>query len=61
MLFLTETPAVLVEVGFLTHPEEAKQLGDDDYLKGLGTHIARGVERYWARRAVRVAELPNLP
>lgn len=61
VLFLTEIPAVLVEVGFLTHPQEAKKLANGDYLSGLGTHIARGVERYWARRAVRVAELPDLP
>ncbi len=56
VLFLTQIPAVLVEVGFLTHPEESKRLANRDYLRALGLHLARGVERYWARRAVVVAK-----
>jgi N-acetylmuramoyl-L-alanine amidase len=56
VLFLTQIPAVLVEVGFLTHPDESKRLANPDYRRALGVHLARGVERYWARREVRIAK-----
>ncbi|NNL86391.1 MAG: N-acetylmuramoyl-L-alanine amidase [Myxococcales bacterium] len=56
VLFLTQIPAVLVEVGFLTHPGESKRLANPDYRRALGVHLARGVERYWARREVRIAK-----
>ena len=36
-------PAVLVECGFLSHPEEELLLQDDAYQKVLGQAIARGV------------------
>ena len=42
-----QMPAVLVEVGFITHPMEAKRLVDSKYQKKLATGMANGVERYF--------------
>lgn len=43
-----QMPAVLVEVGFITHPKEARRLVNDNYRKRLATGLADGVERYFA-------------
>ncbi|MCP5059125.1 MAG: N-acetylmuramoyl-L-alanine amidase [bacterium] len=49
-------PAVLVEIGFLTHPEDEAALRDDDERERLAKGIAEAVavyrERYDARRGV---------
>jgi len=42
-----QMPSVLVEVGFITHPSEAKRLVDSKYQKSLATGLANGVERYF--------------
>ncbi|MBQ6357547.1 MAG: N-acetylmuramoyl-L-alanine amidase, partial [Clostridia bacterium] len=36
-------PAVLVECGFLSHPEEERLLQDDAYQRTLAEAVARGV------------------
>jgi N-acetylmuramoyl-L-alanine amidase len=41
-----EAPAVLVELGFISHPEEAKKLGDPVYQQRLGAAITAGVRRF---------------
>jgi N-acetylmuramoyl-L-alanine amidase len=46
VLFLSDTPAILVEAGFLTNKKEAKRLRDDKYLDDLAGRIATGVARY---------------
>jgi N-acetylmuramoyl-L-alanine amidase len=46
VLFLSDTPAILVEAGFLTNKNEAKRLRDDKYLDALADRIATGVARY---------------
>jgi N-acetylmuramoyl-L-alanine amidase len=38
-----DLPAVLVEVGYLTHPFEARQLGDPEAVNALARAIAAGV------------------
>lgn len=38
-----EAPAVLVEVGFISHPAEGKKLADDEYQATLAQAITRGV------------------
>ena len=43
-----QMPSVLVEVGFLTHPREAKRLVSSAYQKKLAQGLANGVERYFA-------------
>jgi len=46
VLFLSDTPAILVEAGFITNKTEAKRLGSDAYLEALADRIATGVARY---------------
>lgn len=36
-------PSVLVEIGFVTHPEEAKRLADPQYLKKIARAVYNGV------------------
>ena len=55
MLFLSNMPAVLVEVGFLTNRKEAKRLRDPAYLDLMGAHIAAGVEQYSGEHLTRIA------
>ena len=43
-----QMPAVLVEVGFISHPKEAKRLVDDKYRKTMALGLADGIERYFA-------------
>ena len=42
-----QMPSVLVEVGFITHPTEAKRLVDTKYQNTLAKGLADGVERYF--------------
>ncbi len=43
-----QMPAVLVEVGFITHPTEARRLVNKEYQQRLATGLAFGIERYFA-------------
>lgn len=42
-----QMPSVLVEVGFISHPDEAKRLASDLYRKTLAIGLADGIERYF--------------
>ena len=42
-----QMPSVLVEVGFITNPTEAKRLVNSKYQEALATGLANGVERYF--------------
>jgi N-acetylmuramoyl-L-alanine amidase len=42
-----QMPAILVEIGFITHPQEAEMLVDKGYEKSMAYGIANGVERYF--------------
>jgi len=42
-----QMPSVLVEVGFITHPTEARRLVNSKYQKKLALGLANGVERYF--------------
>jgi len=42
-----QMPAVLVEVGFITHKKEAKRLVNDNYRKKMAMGMADGIERYF--------------
>jgi N-acetylmuramoyl-L-alanine amidase len=39
-------PSVLIETGFLTNPEEAALLADDEYLKKLSLGMYNGLEAF---------------
>lgn len=43
----TRMPAVLVEPGFITHPDDEKRLSDPDVLSSIADAIARGVRRFY--------------
>ncbi len=42
-------PAVLVEIGYITHPVEGEKLFDDAYQKALANGIANGIDGYFAK------------
>jgi N-acetylmuramoyl-L-alanine amidase len=42
----SKMPAVLVEVGFVSNPEEAKRLSSKAYLKKLADGIVAGISRF---------------
>jgi N-acetylmuramoyl-L-alanine amidase len=46
VLFLSGAPSILVEVGFLTHREEARRLKSRWYRSVVAEHLARGLARY---------------
>ncbi|WP_054943991.1 N-acetylmuramoyl-L-alanine amidase CwlD [Paenibacillus ihuae] len=46
LLKMLKMPAALVEVGFLSHPQESVLLGDDVYQRKVATGIYRGILRY---------------
>ena len=46
VLIGTKVPAVLVEVGFLSHQAEAQKLAKKAYKRNVAEAIARGIDRY---------------
>jgi len=44
-----QMPSVLIEVGFITHPTEAKRLVTDKYRNLMARGMADGIERYFAK------------
>jgi len=42
-----QMPAVLVEVGFISHPKEAKRLVNRTYQRRMAEGLANGVDRYF--------------
>lgn len=49
------TPTALVEMGFLTHPEEGKRFHDPAWRERMAHSIARGIDNYL--RAVKTAKM----
>lgn len=47
-------PAVLVEVAFISNPDEEKLLASDTYQQKIAASLARGVERFRRERAARL-------
>jgi len=46
-----QMPSVLVEVGFITHPTEARRLVKNDYQQKMAQGMADGIERYFINSA----------
>jgi N-acetylmuramoyl-L-alanine amidase len=42
----TKMPAILIEAGFLSNPEEREKIKDPKYLQALAQGIAHGVDKY---------------
>ena len=47
-------PAVLVEVAFISNPEEEKLLASDTYQAKIAASLARGIERFRRERSARL-------
>jgi len=43
-----QMPSVLVEVGFISHPQEGSRLANSKYRKTMAKGMADGIERYFA-------------
>jgi len=54
-------PSVLIELGYLSNPAEAKRLADPAYQDKLADAIAKALSAYGADRAVRAADSADLP
>ncbi|MGQ9779701.1 MAG: N-acetylmuramoyl-L-alanine amidase family protein [Bacillota bacterium] len=54
-------PIALVEVGFLSNPQEAARLQDPSYRRAIARAIADGIEDYLARRPGQPLGLPPKP
>jgi N-acetylmuramoyl-L-alanine amidase len=46
VLYQTNMPAVLVEVGYLSHPEDEAELATDDLRQRAAEGIVAGIKRY---------------
>lgn len=46
VLFMADMPAILVELGFVTHRDEARRLASRDYARAAAAGIAAGILRY---------------
>ncbi|MDR2550631.1 MAG: N-acetylmuramoyl-L-alanine amidase [Desulfobulbus sp.] len=46
VLIGAEMPAILTEISFITNPDEAKLLQNDQYLDQIAAHIAAGIAAY---------------
>jgi N-acetylmuramoyl-L-alanine amidase len=57
VLFLSDAPAVLVEIGFLSNPTEAARLRSPLYREVIAEQIARGLATFRRERGSRVAGL----
>ena len=42
-----QMPAILIEIGFITNPDESLKLADPDYEESMAYGIANGVDRYF--------------
>lgn len=51
VIMRTKIPALLVEMGFLTHPRESKKLISDEYQAELAEKMAKSLDIYSARCA----------
>ncbi len=48
-----EAPAILVETGFISHPDEGPKLSDAEYQKTLASAIAAGVKQFLTQTQLR--------
>ncbi len=55
VLFMSSMPAILVEAGFLTNPQDAKLLSSKRYLDVMAAQIASGLGHYRNRDGQRVS------
>ena len=44
-----QMPAVLIEMGYISHPSEGKLLGKNDYQNAIANGVANGVDAYFQK------------
>ncbi|MNI34264.1 N-acetylmuramoyl-L-alanine amidase AmiB precursor [compost metagenome] len=44
----SEVPTILLEMGFMSNPEEDKKLSDPEYLERLAQGVVKGINHYFA-------------
>ncbi len=44
-----QAPAVLIEIGFISNPDEGRRLGDSAYQDKLAQAIAQGFKEFWVQ------------
>ena len=44
-----QMPSILVELGYISHPEEGRRLYEKDYQQLLANGIANGVDSYFSK------------
>jgi N-acetylmuramoyl-L-alanine amidase len=49
-----DVPSVLIELGFLSNPEDEKQLTSDDWRGTMADKVAAAVDSYFAKRIARM-------
>ncbi|HEU4430275.1 MAG TPA: N-acetylmuramoyl-L-alanine amidase, partial [Myxococcota bacterium] len=59
VLFLSDAPAVLVEIGFLSNPVENARLRSPLYREVIAEQLARGLSSYRRERAEQIAGVPR--
>ncbi|MDK8184205.1 N-acetylmuramoyl-L-alanine amidase CwlD [Paenibacillus sp. UMB4589-SE434] len=52
LLRMLKIPSALVEVGFLSHPEESRQLADEQYQLKVAASVYKGILRYMSGESV---------
>jgi N-acetylmuramoyl-L-alanine amidase len=55
VLFLSNMPSILLEVGFLTNGAEARRLRSNFYIEVLAEHISRGLSAYRRENTLTIA------
>lgn len=46
VLIGAEMPAILIEIAFISNPEDAKLLSDEKFIQELATNISSGIQQY---------------
>lgn len=46
VLIGAEMPAILIEIAFISNPDDARLLGDDDFIDKLAKEVSRGIVEY---------------
>ena len=47
LLRLTRMPAVRIDLGYLTNPDEARKLRDDSYRDGLAAAVSEAIKEFF--------------
>lgn len=60
VLSKTRMPAILIEIGFMTHPKEILKLKDPNYQTQIAENIFRAIKKYASEMKLKSASSQNL-